>query len=85
MAIGDKDVVTGPKIVEEIRNRLGQNRGRVESEVVVYPGAKHGFAVRGDPGDEREKEQGLQAEEQAVRWFGKWLGREQAGTSGRMG
>jgi dienelactone hydrolase len=77
IAIGDKDMVMGMKMVEGIRKCLDKKReskeGKVESEVVVYPGAKHGFAVRGDPGNEREMEQGVQAEEQAVRWFAKWL------------
>jgi dienelactone hydrolase len=85
MAIGDKDLVTGPKVIEEIRNCLDKKRGRVGGEVVVYPGAKHGFAVRGNPRDEREREQGLQVEEQAVSWFGRWFGRKQAGEPSRMG
>jgi dienelactone hydrolase len=42
-------------------------------QVVVYPGAKHGFAVRGDPADERQKERGEGSENQAVEWFQKWL------------
>lgn len=42
-------------------------------EAVVYPGAKHGFAVRGDRGDALQRERGEQSEEQAVRWFRRWL------------
>jgi dienelactone hydrolase len=45
----------------------------VESEVVILPGAKHGFAVRGNPEDKKEKEQADQAEDQCVRWFEKYL------------
>jgi hypothetical protein len=41
----------------------------VHSEVVVYAGAEHGFAVRGDLGSEREVEQEGQARDRAVRWF----------------
>ena len=42
-------------------------------EVVVYDGAKHGFAVRGDPNDPRQAEMVLRAEDQAVKWFRKQL------------
>ncbi|KAK3488592.1 hypothetical protein B0T13DRAFT_100598 [Neurospora crassa] len=42
-------------------------------EVVVYPGAKHGFAVRGDREDPLQKERGDQSEGQAVRWFSIWV------------
>lgn len=45
----------------------------VESEVVVLPGAHHGFAVRGDPNNAKEMEQAAQAEDQCVRWFAKHL------------
>lgn len=43
-------------------------------EVVVYPGAKHGFAVRGDRADPMQRERGEQSEEQAVKWFRRWFG-----------
>ena len=32
-----------------------------------------GFAVRGNPDDETEKRQGMEAEEQAIKWFQKHL------------
>jgi hypothetical protein len=51
----------------------------VHSEVVVYAGAEHGFAVRGDLGSEREVEQEGQARDQAVRWFGRWLAEGEVG------
>lgn len=68
MAIGDVDMVMGIGEVEKAKAIL-ERKGEVPSETVVYPGAKHGFAVRGDPGDEKEKEQGIEAEDQAVKWF----------------
>ena len=73
LAIGDKDIVMGPKMVEESREILEKKTGRVHSEVVVYAGAKHGFAVRGDPESESEVEREGQAQDQAVRWFRRWL------------
>lgn len=42
-------------------------------QVVVYPGAKHGFAVRGDRDDPWQKQRGEEAEDQAVRWFKAWF------------
>jgi len=44
-----------PKMVEESREILGKKKWRVHSEMVAYAGAKHGLAVRGDPGSERER------------------------------
>lgn len=61
LGVGDKDIMMGPKMVEESREILEKKKERVHSEVVVYAGAKHGFAVRGDPRSEREVEQEGQA------------------------
>ncbi|KAK4096864.1 hypothetical protein N658DRAFT_569648 [Parathielavia hyrcaniae] len=52
----------------------GETASEGRHEAVVYPGAKHGFAVRGDPEDPMQRERGEQSEEQAVRWFRRWLG-----------
>lgn len=40
-------------------------------EVRMYDGATHGFAVRGDPNDERQARFGMEAEDQAVAWYKK--------------
>ena len=48
-------------------------KGDEEHEFVMYETAHHGFAVRGRKDDEEENRQGQQAEDQAVRWFSKWL------------
>ncbi|KAH6853252.1 hypothetical protein B0I37DRAFT_348722 [Chaetomium sp. MPI-CAGE-AT-0009] len=42
-------------------------------EMVVYPGARHGFAVRGNREDPLQREKGEQSEDQAVRWFRLWF------------
>ncbi|KAL0475027.1 hypothetical protein QR685DRAFT_567895 [Neurospora intermedia] len=54
-----------------VREAEGADRPIVPNalEVVVYPGAKHGFAVGGDREDPLQKEGGDQAEDQAVRIF----------------
>ncbi|KAG4443882.1 hypothetical protein IFR05_000648 [Cadophora sp. M221] len=73
MAIGDVDLGIGIEHVRQIQGVLeGEGRG-VEAEVVVYEGAKHGFAVRADPGDEGQAKSAEGAKEQALRWFGRWL------------
>lgn len=43
--------------------------GQEVHEVVVYGDAKHGFAVRGNRNDPKQREWGDQSEDQAVRWF----------------
>lgn len=42
-------------------------------ELVVYDRARHGFALRGNPNNKKELEHAKEAEEQALRWFKKWL------------
>ena len=42
-------------------------------EMIVVEGAKHGFAIRGDPEDGDEKRRGRMAENQAVDFFGRSL------------
>lgn len=71
IAVGDIDVVMRFADVEKSKSIL-EKKGD-DHEVVVYPGAKHGFAVRGDPKDPKQKERADQAEEQAIGWFSKWL------------
>jgi len=58
-------------IKEAFKKKEGSEEGKYEMNVV--DGAKHGFAVRGNPGDEEEKRKGQLAEDQAVDFFGKWL------------
>lgn len=71
IAVGDVDFVMKFPDVEKAKSIL-EKKGD-DHEVVVYHGAKHGFAVRGDPKDPKQKEQADQAEEQAIGWFSKWL------------
>jgi dienelactone hydrolase len=72
VAIGDGDFALPIKGVKQMQEVL-EGMQDVESEVVILPGAKHGFAVRGNPEDKKEKEQADQAEDQCVRWFEKYL------------
>jgi dienelactone hydrolase len=75
IAVGTKDMVFPPKQAEVARKILEAKREKdgLESELVVIEGAGHGFAVRADPGNEKVVEQAKMAEEQAIRWFEKFL------------
>lgn len=68
MAIGDNDLALKPAGVNQIKEILDRKED-LRSEVIIYPGARHGFAVRSNPGVEKEKRQAEEAREQAVRWF----------------
>ncbi|KAK4129702.1 alpha/beta-hydrolase [Parathielavia appendiculata] len=77
VANGDNDEWMGRdkmRTLVGILKRKNAELGEERHEAVVYPGAKHGFAVRGDPGDPMQRERGEQSEEQAVKWFRRWLG-----------
>lgn len=74
LAIGDQDAFLSPETVAHIRDIWHRKRSEsFESEIVVYPGAGHGFSVRADPFNEVQAEQSQKAEEQAVKWFDKHL------------
>jgi len=67
--MGQKGMQTLMQILEAKNQECGEDR----HEVMVYPGAKHGFAVRGDRRDPLMKEGGDKSEDQAVRWFQRWF------------
>ncbi|KAL8392078.1 hypothetical protein RB595_002324 [Gaeumannomyces hyphopodioides] len=77
VANGDNDAFMGrdkmatlKRVLEGVRDgEGGSGSGSRVHEVVVYEGAIHGFAVRGNPADPRQAEMGLKAEDQAVSWF----------------
>ncbi|KAK3335623.1 Alpha/Beta hydrolase protein [Cercophora scortea] len=72
MAIGDKDMTVTMEQVALVQKTWG-DMPDVDTEVVVYPGANHGFAVRVDPFNENLLRQCREAEDQAVAWFSKYL------------
>ena len=70
IAIGDDDSVMPIKNVQAARKILA-DKGDVDSEVVIYPGAKHGFSIRASrwQPDSKETKQAEEAENQAIAWF----------------
>jgi len=72
VSIGDVDFAIPMKEVEMMKHILKENQD-LDSEVVVIPNAKHGFAVRADCDDQTAMAMAEQAEDQAVKWFEKHL------------
>jgi len=68
IAVGDNDLALKPPEVNQIKDILDRKEN-VRSDVTIYPGARHGFAVRSNPGVEKEKRQGEEAQEQAINCF----------------
>jgi dienelactone hydrolase len=68
VAVGDEDVQMKPPQIQQMKEILeGKEDGG--HEVKIFPGAKHGFAVRNHPDDKREMECAEEAEIQAIEWF----------------
>ncbi|KAL5345111.1 hypothetical protein ACLOAV_010066 [Pseudogymnoascus australis] len=72
VAVGDVDMVIGIEEVRRIEALLGERKD-VETEVRVYEGAKHGFAVRADPKDEGQTRSAVESQKQSLDWFGRFL------------
>ncbi|KAH7376897.1 Alpha/Beta hydrolase protein [Plectosphaerella cucumerina] len=68
MIVGDVDFALSLNDAKQSAEILEKNAD-VPSEIVIIPGAKHGFAVRYDPDNKAEIEMADQAEDQMVRWF----------------
>lgn len=68
VAVGDTDIMMPLKEAEQVKEIL-ETKGKATHEVVIFPGATHGFAVRARPNDEKAVQQGNEATEQAVSWF----------------
>ncbi|KAL9114212.1 MAG: hypothetical protein Q9227_001634 [Pyrenula ochraceoflavens] len=67
IAAGDKDQVTPIAQIKQAQGVLQNNK--INHEVEIYEGAGHGWSVRIDRKNERQKEQAEACERQAVRWF----------------
>lgn len=76
LAIGDRDMSVSMSQVEITRKAWDALKGTVETEIVVYPGANHGFTVRVDHFNGKLLEQCQAAEDQAVNWFKRHFAQE---------
>lgn len=70
IANGTLDIALKGESMQQAKTILDAKPG---CELVVYEGAKHGFAMRGNPKNEKELKQGVEAEEQALKFFAKHL------------
>lgn len=72
VAVGETDMAMGAPAIQQMKNIL-ENKKVGEHEVVILPGAKHGFAIRTHENDEHEMECAQRAEDQAISWFSRWF------------
>jgi dienelactone hydrolase len=72
IAVGDIDIQMNHAQALEAKEIL-EKKLAGDNELIIYPGAQHGFAVRGDPEDPTQVALGEKARSQALSWFGRWL------------
>jgi len=74
VAIGDRDHSMKVEMVKDVKEILeGEKTNTTENQLIIYPGAKHGFAYRANPNDSDQVECAGKAMNQALRWFSKWF------------
>lgn len=73
-ALGDSDSLLGMEQVEQIKEVMKKKEAEgVQSEVKIYEGQVHGFALRGDWSSEKDKKAMDESEKQGIEWFKKYL------------
>ncbi len=72
VAIGNEDMAMKGPLILQMKEIL-EVKKKGDHEVVIMPGAKHGFAIRVDPKDELQTEYAEKAEAQAIEWFSRWF------------
>lgn len=72
VAVGNEDMAMKGPLIQQMKEIL-EVKKKGDHEVVILPGAKHGFAIREDPKDQLQMEYAEKAEAQAVAWFGRWF------------
>jgi dienelactone hydrolase len=73
ISIGDVDMGIKIDMARDIKELLEEKKQKGQNEVVILPGAKHGFAVRANPKEEDQVKSAGGALTQALAWFGRWL------------
>jgi dienelactone hydrolase len=72
VAVGNEDMAMKGPLIQQMKEIL-EVKKKGDHEVVIMPGAKHGFAVRTMKEDKLQMEFADKAEEQAVNWFTRWF------------
>jgi dienelactone hydrolase len=72
LAVGDKDSLLDESQISKIKEILNGKKD-VPNEVKVYQDQVHGFALRSDWSDEKDKKAMDDAEKQGIVWFEKYL------------
>ena len=72
VAVGDQDMALKKEQVLQVKEIL-EVKMKGDHEVVMFEGAKHGFAVRTMPEDKLQLECADKAEGQAIAWFTRWF------------
>jgi dienelactone hydrolase len=68
---GNEDQWMGRRTVAKMSDVLKKKGDDYECEILT--GARHGFALRWDPKDEKQSDYAATAETQAINWFTRWL------------
>ena len=71
VAIGNDDMAMKGPLIQQMKEILEKKKD--DHEVVIMPGAKHGFGVRTDQKDPLQVECADKAEVQAIDWFTRWF------------
>lgn len=72
VAVGNEDIAMKGELILQMKEIL-EVKKKGDHEVVIMPGAKHGFAIRVDPKDPLQLEYAEKAEVQAIEWFSRWF------------
>lgn len=68
--VGDSDAMLSADQAKECKEIFS---GKADSEVTIFPGAVHGFTVRGDQNNEKEKQHKTEAADAAIKFLQKHL------------
>jgi dienelactone hydrolase len=71
VAVGNEDMAMSGPLIQQMKAILEKKKD--DHEVIIMPGAKHGFAVRTNPKDPLQMECADKAEVQAIDWFSRWF------------
>lgn len=72
IAVAGTDTVFSPKMAAKTE-ALWKKKEGVDTEIVIYEGAQHGFCVRGNMKDEKEKEDMRKSVEQVSNFPSRWV------------